>query len=266
MGASSTASCASTRSRRTRTRRSPTRSRRRSSRDRRGGRQSGGWARGVVRASTLLSSEPAMASTVAPHARSAEPSTVSYAHAAGWAAIASASLGLLSAVAFLVLKSATLSALCLMLGALASTVVLVALRARVGAIAPLAAQWALLVAGLGALGAMAHGGFDLANALHPPAASNPDLPNAVDPRGLLTFGLSGLGTLVFAMLLLRDGRTPRALAWLGVLSAILSIGLYVGRLVVLNPANPLIALPALAEGFVVSPLWYVWLGVVLMRR
>ena len=204
-----------------------------------------------------------MASTVA---FTASRPTVSYDHAAGWAAIASAALGVLYAVAFLVLKSATLSALCLMLGALASTVVLVALRARVGSIAPLAAQWALLVAGLGALGAMAHGGFDLANALHPPGASNPDLPNAVDPRGLLTFGLSGLGTLAFALLLGRDRHAPRGLAWLGALSAVLSVALYVGRLVVLNPASPLIALPALAEGFVVGPAWYLWLGAMLARE
>jgi hypothetical protein len=130
---------------------------------------------------------------------------------------------------------------------------------------PPVALWALLLAGFGALGAMAHGGYDLANALHPPVAANADLPSAADPRGLATFALSGLGLLVFAALLLRDARFPRALAWLGLLSALLSIVLYLGRLVILSPASPAIALPALAEGFVVSPLWYLWLGVVLLR-
>ena len=207
-----------------------------------------------------------MASTAVPGTVAVPRSAVSFEHAAGWAAIASGGLGLLYAVAFLVLHSAALSAACLLLGALASTVVFVALHARLGAANPPVALWALLVAMIGALGAMAHGGFDLANALHPPAASNPDLPNAVDPRGLLTFGLSGLGTLVFAMLLQRDARTPRALAWLGILSALLSLALYLGRLIVLNPASPLIALPAVAAGFVVNPIWYVGLGVVLMRR
>jgi hypothetical protein len=207
-----------------------------------------------------------MASTVAPGAAAAPRSSLSFASAAGWAALAAAALGVLYAVAFLVLHSAALSAACLMLGALASTPVLVALHARTTTASPPAALWALLLATLGALGAMTHGGFDLANALHPPAASNPDLPNAVDPRGLLTFAASGLGTLAFAALLLRDARFPRAVAWLGVLSALLSVALYVGRLVVLDPASPLIAFPALAEGFVVSPAWYVGVAIALMRR
>ena len=206
-----------------------------------------------------------MASTVAPAAVAAPHAPLSVQRAAGWAAIASAALGVLYAVAFLLLHRPALSSACLLLGAIASTVVFVALQARVGTISPPAAQWALLAATLGALGAMAHGGFDLANALHPPAGANPDLPNAVDPRGLLTFGLSGLGTLAFAALLLRDRRTPRALGWLGVLSALLSIALYLGRLVVLDPANALIAIPAVAEGFVVNPVWYAWLGMLLMQ-
>jgi hypothetical protein len=206
-----------------------------------------------------------MASTVAPAAVAARHPALSFQRAAGWAAIASAALGVLYAVAFLLLHRPALSAACLLLGALASTVVFVALQARVSAASPTAAQWALLAATLGALGAMAHGGFDLANALHPPAASNPDLPSAVDPRGLLTFGLSGLGTLAFATLLLRDRRTPRAVGWLGVLSAVLSVALYLGRLIVLDPASPVIAIPALAEGFVVSPVWYAWLGMLLMK-
>jgi hypothetical protein len=206
-----------------------------------------------------------MASTVAPAAVAAPHPALSVQRAAGWAAIASAALGVLYAVAFLILHRPALSAACLLLGALASTAVFVALQTRVSVASPPAAQWALLAATLGALGAMAHGGFDLANALHPPAAANPDLPSAVDPRGLLTFGLSGLGTLAFAALLLRDRRTPRGLGWLGVLSAVLSVALYLGRLIVLDPASPVIALPALAEGFVVSPVWFAWLGIILMK-
>jgi hypothetical protein len=204
-----------------------------------------------------------MASTVVP--RPQHLLTVAFDRSAGWAAFASAALGVLYAVAFIVLRDPGLSAATLMLGALTSTAVFVALHARTSPIAPPAALWALLVAMLGALGAMVHGGFDLANVLHPPAVSNPDLPNAVDPRGLLTFGLSGLGTLAFARLLTRDARTPAWLAPLGVLSGVLSLALYVGRLVVLNPASPLIAFPALAAGFVVSPAWYIGLGLALLR-
>lgn len=180
-------------------------------------------------------------------------------HAAAVAAAATGVLGLLYAVAFVVRRSATLSATCLLLGALASTLALVALHERAARESAPLARWALLVATLGALGAAAHGGYDLANALHPPAAADPALPSAVDPRGLLTFGLTGIGTLTFALLLRRDPSFPRALPALGALSGVLSIALYVGRLVVLDPASTLIAAPAVAEGFVVAPLW--WLGV-----
>jgi hypothetical protein len=41
--------------------------------------------------------------------------------------------------------------------------------------------------------------------------------------------------------------------------------LYLGRLIVLSPRNPLIFVPALLAGFVVYPLWYVWAGLVLWR-
>jgi hypothetical protein len=110
---------------------------------------------------------------------------------------------------------------------------------------------------------MVHGGYDLANSLHPPLSSNPDLPSAVDPRGLLTFGLTGIGLYTFALLMRRDRYFSGALAYLGAVSAALSIALYLGRLIILDPARPIIVLPALLEGFVVNPVWYVWVGVAL---
>ncbi|MDP9243568.1 MAG: hypothetical protein M3O77_00615 [Chloroflexota bacterium] len=59
------------------------------------------------------------------------------------------------------------------------------------------AFWALALGLAGALGAALHGGYDLANAINPPA-SDPiaNLPSPIDPRGLLTFGVSGLGARV----------------------------------------------------------------------
>jgi hypothetical protein len=197
----------------------------------------------------------------------AEPAADSFDRFAGACAVAAAALGVLYAVAFLVLRSQALSGLCLALGALLTTAALTALHARLVRHGAPLANWGLLLAAAGAVGAIAHGGYDLANALHPPGVTNADLPSQVDPRGALTFGLSGLGLACLAVLMARSGggRFPRALAWLGALSAALSVTLYLGRLVVLDPASPLIALPALAEGFVVNPLWYAWLGVALWR-
>ncbi len=113
---------------------------------------------------------------------------------------------------------------------------------------------------IGAVGSAIHGGFDLANSLHPPATLPADVPSAIDPRGLLTFGLAGLGLLVLSRLMSRSGAFPRGLARLGYLSGVLLVLIYLGRLIVLDAASPLVLGPAALEGFVVNPVWYIWLG------
>jgi hypothetical protein len=74
------------------------------------------------------------------------------------------------------------------------------------------------------------------------------LPNPVDPRGLLTFGVAGVALLVVAWLIRCGGRFPGGLGYLGYVSAVLLLALYLGRLVVLDPASPLIVVPALLSG------------------
>jgi hypothetical protein len=118
----------------------------------------------------------------------------------------------------------------------------------------------------GALGSLVHAGYDLSNALHPPAALNADLPSAIDPRGLATFGLAGIGLFVFSWLVMRSGKFPRGLGWLGYLSAVLMLVLYLARLIILQASSPVVAIPALLEGFIVNPAWYIWLGIVLLGR
>jgi len=119
----------------------------------------------------------------------------------------------------------------------------------------------------GAYGAATHGGYDLANALHPPGTAS-DLPNAVDPRGFATFGLTGLAVLAVAWLIRRGGRLPAGLATLGYLLGyllgVLLLALWLGRLIVLEASSPVIAVPALLAGFLVGPAWYLWLGRVLL--
>jgi hypothetical protein len=122
---------------------------------------------------------------------------------------------------------------------------------------------ALVLGIIGALGATIHGGYDLANAVG--GLTAPDLPNAFDPRGLITFGVAGLGTALVSWLILRGAAFPRGLGYLGTLLAVLLLLLYLGRLIVLDPASPVIAVPALLAGVIVSPLWYGWIGLVLWR-
>jgi hypothetical protein len=155
-----------------------------------------------------------------------------------------------------------------MLGGLLALPVLSAVYQHVARTYAAFARWAFLLSVTGALGSLIHGGYDLANALHPPVsiAAQAGLPDAIDPRGLLVFGVAGLGLFLIAWLVGQSRRFPRSLSYPGYVTAIMLIGLYLGRLLILDPASPLIALPALLSGFVLNPLWYIWLGIVLARR
>jgi hypothetical protein len=131
------------------------------------------------------------------------------------------------------------------------------------------ASFALLAFALSvgaALGSLIHGGYDLSNALHPPASLNLDLPSPIDPRGILTFGVAGIGVFLWSWLMARNPVFPRGLRYLGYASAILMIVLYLGRLIILQATSPAILIPAALEGFVVNPLWFLWLGLGPLRR
>ncbi len=193
---------------------------------------------------------------------------------AGLCAILAALSGLLYSVSFIIIARGApalgglLSALFLMAGGLLSVAALLGLYLRLRAAE---AGFALLALGLGlagSLGAAIHGGYDLANAINAPvinAASEANLPNQVDPRGLLTFGVAGLSVLIFAWLMGQGGGFNRSLGLLGYALGILLIVIYLGRLIVLQATNPLLLIPALLVGFILNPVWYLWLGLGLLR-
>ena len=183
---------------------------------------------------------------------------------AGYCAVLAGIAGFLYSVAFIILRSDLLSALFLLLGGLFGTAALTTLYERLRGTDSAFALWGLLFALAGAIGSTIHGGFDLSNALHPPATAT-DLPNPVDPRGLLTFGFAGIGLFVFSWLILGSASFSKNFGYLGYLSAILMVILYLGRLVILQATSPVIVIPALLEGFLINPIWYIWLGVVLLR-
>ena len=185
---------------------------------------------------------------------------------AGWAAILAGISGFLYSIAFIVLQSNLLSALFLLLGGLFSASALTRLYQRLRETESGFALLGLLLTLSAALGSAIHGGYDLANALHPPASLNTDLPNPIDPRGLLTFGIAGLGLFLFSWLMTQGMQFPKGLAYLGILSAILMIILYLGRLIILQATSLAIVIPALLEGLIVNPVWYLWLGSNLIRN
>lgn len=152
-----------------------------------------------------------------------------------------------------------------LLTGLGASGVLVALYGRLRQADAAFALWALLLGSAGAPGSAIHGGYDLANAINPPAAST-DLPSQIDPRGLLTFGATALALVVIAWLIGRGRQFPQRLGYLGYVSALLLLTLSLGRLIVLDSSNPIIVIPALLSGLLVNPAWYLWLGLVLRRE
>jgi hypothetical protein len=193
---------------------------------------------------------------------------------AGWCALLAAAGALLYSIAFVIVSKSSpdlgagLAAFFLAAGGILGSVVLVALYGRLREADPGFALWALLLGFTGAMGSTVHGGFQLANVLHPPdAALAADLPSEIDPRGILTFGVAGLAVLVFAWLILARGGgfTPR-LGYTGLVFGVLLILTFVARLVVLDAGSLLVLAPAGLAGFIVGPLWYLWLGLQLLRR
>ena len=191
--------------------------------------------------------------------------TKSFSSLAAWSAFQAGAAGFLYAIAFVILKNPLLYSLFLLLGGLVSLVAWTGLYARFRDIQPPYALLALLLSVAAAAGSIIHGGYDLSNAIHPPASLNADLPSPIDPRGLLTFGVASIGLFLFAWLALKDKHFPTSLAYLGFVSAALMMFLYLGRLIILDANSLVILLPAAVEGFLVNPIWLIWLGLVFLR-
>ncbi len=198
--------------------------------------------------------------------------TVPFERVAALCAIVNAMAGFLYALAFTAVSAAApdaglfLGALFLMLGGRLTTAVQVALYDRLRRVDGPWALLALLLGIAGAIGAVVHAGYDLANAIHPPSPGPRDLagfPSQVDPRGLLTFGIAGVSLAIVAWLMGRDPIFPRGLGTLGYVLAFLFIVLYLGRLMILSPTHPPMLVATLLSGFLIGPAWYGWLGIVL---
>ena len=187
---------------------------------------------------------------------------------ASLAAIAAAIVGLLYSISFVVLQNGLLSALCLLLGGLLSLAALVGLFQHLAPVDAPSATLGLILGAVSALGAAIHGGYDLANAIHAPgelSGALANLPNPIDPRGMLTFGVAGLAVLLAGLLMRGSPRFGRGFTTLTLTLGALLIIVYLGRLIVLTPSSPLVLLPAAVTGFIINPAWYLWLGVLLRR-
>ena len=145
----------------------------------------------------------------------------------------------------------------LLAGGVLAVAVFAALHQRVREREPGFALLGLLLGAGGGFGAAIHGAYQLALAVESLDAE--DLPNAIDPRGFLTFGVTGAAVALFALLL--EGR----LRVVGLVFAALLLILWIGRLVGGDADDAALLVPAALAGLLAHPLWYVLVGRALGR-
>lgn len=180
----------------------------------------------------------------------------------GLEAILAAGSALGYAYFFLIAQNPLSASLFLLLSGLFATKVMVGLFVQLRDVNLGFALLALVFGVAGSLGMAIHGGYDLANVINPPMTLNTDLPSQLDPRGILAFGSTGLAMLYISWLMSKASGFPKNLSLLGIVSGALLVWIYVARLTVLDPTNPMLLYPVLIEGFIINPLWYLWLAVV----
>lgn len=84
----------------------------------------------------------------------------------------------------------------------------------------------------------------------------------LDPKGVLRFGVVGLWVLVISLIALRRRRAPQVLAYVGIAVAVLYWLLVLGALL----ASPLLTtLGAGLGGIICAPIWFIGMGVHLLR-
>jgi hypothetical protein len=196
--------------------------------------------------------------------------SIQYRHTAYPSAWLAAVAGFLYSVAFVIIARSNpglgtgLSGFFLLVGGVFGASALLGLYERLKPAYGTYALWALVFGLAGSLAVILHGGYDLAVAIHPPNQTI-NFPSPVDPRGLGTFGLTGLSLLAFSYLMQRDRSFARGLVALGYVSGALLVIIYISRLTILDASNLLVLAPAGIEGFIVNPAWYVWLGLALRK-
>jgi hypothetical protein len=190
---------------------------------------------------------------------------------AGTAALVVAVLGLAYSLTFVIALgdvgdwATYVKSLCLLTGGLLSLAVLIAVYEQLRDVDASFALLALVLGLAGGLGSASHGAYDLALVARPEDVLDTGL-HHLDPRGFLTFAVSGLSFLLVGWLALRSARFPERLGQLALLAGGLLILVWLGRLSIFDPENPILLLAAALAGFVVSPALYVWLGLLLRRK
>lgn len=180
------------------------------------------------------------------------------------AAILTGVLSLLYALFFLVLSRANLYVGSLgswiILGATAfiATAAYVALYQRLKEREPGFALFALLLSAMAAFAMLQHGAYEAIDIFRRGAVDTaPGGPSQVDAAGLATFGVVGVGALLWGWLIVRTGEFPRNLGYLGILNGVLLVVLFFATVV---GSQTLILLSGGLTSVIVGPIWWIWVG------
>jgi hypothetical protein len=121
---------------------------------------------------------------------------------------------------------------------------------------------ALLFGFAGGIGSAIHGAYDAATFLRPPLEDLPELPNAVDPRGFLTFGVIAISIALYSTLMTHANRFNPRLVTLGYVATGLLELIFVCSLIGLTSV---LTVASLLAGFIVYPAWFILVGAALRR-
>jgi hypothetical protein len=136
-----------------------------------------------------------------------------------------------------------------------------AVHYRIRDAGPAWAAFATLVGAIAAVGTIAGALYEVARLQSGETALASV--NPANPLNVMTFGLTGIWFLVASILLLRTPRIPSLLAVLGFVAV---ADLEVGFIASLAAVAPLVTLTAVVAGAIGGPLFWLWLGVVLLRE
>lgn len=176
---------------------------------------------------------------------------------------------LLYAVFFLVLGhqagdfGKTGSWIILAVNGLLATASYVALYERTADAEPGFTLWGLLLGFAQGLAMMANGVYQAVFgrvATGDPLARG--VPSWADPKGLGTFLLFGVASLVFARVFVATGVLPKRLGYLGLFNALLLVVLFFGNVF---DSVPVILVAGGLTAVIVTPLWWVLIGRALIR-
>lgn len=120
------------------------------------------------------------------------------------------------------------------------------------------AMFALLLSGMAAFAMLQHGAFEAIEIVRRGSVAGAlGAPSQVDPAGLATFAVVGIGSFLWGWLILRTSLLPRTLGYVGILNAVLLVILFLATVL---SSQTIILISGGLTSVIVAPVWWIWVG------